>query len=502
MQQRLTILFLLISIQLFSIDCFSQSHYISSFGAKGDGITNNSRIIQNAIDSLHHLGGGQLIFKEGTYLSGSIELKSGVHLVLEANSKILGSSHPDDYHALDRWPALILANDAKNIGISGSGIIDGDGAELALRIDSLFYEGQIDSSDYNFLDKRPKASIRPQLIELVNCKDISIKGIRLEQAASWVQSYFRCERLVIDSIHVESDTYWNNDGIDIIDCKNVRITNSYFNSSDDGICLKSYNLGYKGPQNNRVMCDSIYVANCTIRSSASAFKIGTSSYWGFKNILVENIQVFDTYRSAIALESVHNGAIENVRIRNVVARNTGNALFVRLGGIPTSDRKGYFKNVIIENIDVEIAKDIPDKDYEIRGPSLPYFHNIFPSSITGVKDNHLSGLNLKNIKIQFPGGGNKAYANLPLDGLDRIPEYPTKYPEFSMFGELPAWGFYIRNAEGLELDHVMLELKETDYRPAVVLDNTEDLKLLIAVFGDDKKTQIYKKGVGTIQKKD
>ncbi len=377
----------------------AQEVNILDHGAIADGRSLSTEAIQRSIDKAHKMGGGTVVFPKGVYLSGSIVLKSNVELKLLDSAIILGSTDPDHYLSLQRWKALILADGAENIKISGKGVIDGQGARLALHIDSLFYAGKIDSAYYNLADKRPRADIRPQLIEFVNCSRIEIRGVELRNAASWVQSYFRCNGLSIDSIRVESDTYWNNDGIDIIDSKNVRITNSYFNASDDGICLKSYAGGYKGPQNLEIMCDSIYIANCRIRSSASALKFGTSSYRGFKNITIEDIEIFDTYRSAIALESVHNGVIENVLIQNIKAENSGNAIFIRLGGIPTADRKGEFKNVLIRDVVANISESVPDEDYQIRGPALPFFHNIFPSSITGIPNNKISDETIINSSI-------------------------------------------------------------------------------------------------------
>jgi parallel beta-helix repeat protein len=108
-----------------------------------------------------------------------------------------------------------------------------------------------------------------------------------------VQNYQNCTNLIIDSIKVESNTFWNNDGIDITDCKNVRITNCAINSDDDGICLKS--------SDRKSCCENIYIANCTVRASASAVKLGTASWGGFKKITIRDIKVYDTFRSAIAI---------------------------------------------------------------------------------------------------------------------------------------------------------------------------------------------------------
>jgi len=269
---------------------------ILSLGAKGDGKTLNTSIIQSGIDSLAKQGGGKLIIPEGHFLSGSIILKSGVELHLQKNAVLLGSTNPYHYISLNRWKALVLADGQNNIAISGKGTIDGQGRRLALNADSLYYIGEMDAKYYNLRRKRPNEGYRPQNIEMVKCKNVRISGVTIKDAACWVQTYDLCENLVLDSIRVISDAYWNNDGIDISDCRNVRVTNSFVNSADDGICLKS---GDKDDWN-----DSIYIANCTVRSSANAVKFGTGSTGGFKNVTIENIKVYDTFRSAIALETV------------------------------------------------------------------------------------------------------------------------------------------------------------------------------------------------------
>jgi parallel beta-helix repeat protein len=150
-----------------------------------------------------------------------------------------------------------------------------------------------------------------------------MKNIHLQNAATWVQNYKECSNVEIDSVHVFSNTFWNNDGIDLVDCKNARVTNCVINAADDGICLKS--------ENRNSYCENIYVANCKVRSSASAIKFGTASYGGFKKIVIKDIEVYDTYRSAIAIEVVDGGVVDDVQVSNIRAVNTGNAIFIRLG---------------------------------------------------------------------------------------------------------------------------------------------------------------------------
>lgn len=463
---------------------------ILSHGATPDGKTLNTSAIQAAIDEVNASGGGRVIVPKGRFLTGSIVLKSNVDLHLEKGAVLLGSTDPKQYIQLHNntcvgYKALLLAYQAERIALTGQGTINGQGSRLALNIDSLFYIGQIDSVQYEFPEKRPKWFLRPQVIQFFDCKEVRVTDVTVKNSACWVQTYVLCEDLVIDGIRVESDAYWNNDGIDIVDCRRVRVTNCDINAADDGICLKSYlgHIYYTHP--TITGCDSILIQGCRVRSSASAVKFGSASFGGFRNVVIKDIRVYDTFRSAIALEVVGGGILENVLVDGIRATNTGNAIFLRLGQIHREP--GKLRNIVIRNMAVEVPWKRPDDDYEMRGPALPFFHNIFPSSIVGLPGHPVENVTLEHIRITYPGRGNPAYANLPLSRLDQVPELPKKYPEFSMFGELPAWGLYARHVEGLTLKDVRLEIREPDYRPAVVADDVKGFgKEGLDIRGDKK----------------
>lgn len=483
--KRLTALSIVLIIGL---KVFSAEYNIQKRGAVPDGKTLNTTVIQTAIDELAAKGGGKLIFPEGNYLTGSIILKSGVELHLQKNAVLLGSTDPHQYKSLNRWKALVLADGQNNIAISGKGTIDGQGRRLALNVDSLYYVGQLDPKFYNLKRKRPNEVMRPQNIEMVKCKNVRISGVTIKDASCWVQTYDLCQNLVLDSIRVISDAYWNNDGIDISDCRNVRVTNCFVNSADDGICLKSHATDHWN--------DSIYIANCTVRSSANALKFGTASTGGFRNVKIENIKVYDTYRSAIALETVDGGLLENIDVSNITATNTGNAIFIRLGHRNTDDRYSRLRNVVIRNVKVEVPFDRPDSEYELRGPDLPFFHNHFPASITGIPGHPVENVTLENIEITYPGRGNDGLAYAPVNRLKDIPEVEAEYPEFSMFGELPAWAFYVRHVEGLTMKNISVRAKARDYRPAFVFDEVKNLKIdQLRITEEDQGPQVILRNV-------
>ena len=455
---------------------------VLDYNAVGNGTALNTVAIQKAIDAASgNKNGGKVVFPRGVYLSGTLALKSNVELHLQEGAVLLGSTDPRHYRKLEvkgaptpkktddnSRLAFLIAENAKNIALSGKGTIDGQGRELALTIDSLHHIGEVIDPDYNTRSMRPNETVRPKIINFMLCENITVTDLTLKNASGWVQSYEICDNVKIKNLTIQSRAYWNNDGIGITDCTNVHISDCNVNTADDGIVLKSYYPGYVN--------DGIYIGNCTVRSSASAIKFGTASYSGFKNIVIENIKVFDTFRSAIALESVDGGIIENVEVNNIIAKNTGNAIFVRLGH-RAGENPGIVKNVSFKNIDVEVPFGRPDIDYDMRGPEVGYFHNQFPAPIAGIPGHPIENISFENITISYPGRASKGMAYVPISRLDQVPENIKGYPEYTMFRELPSWGFYVRHAKDVKMRNIKLLVRDSDFRPALVFEDVEGLTI-------------------------
>jgi hypothetical protein len=472
---------------MLNVLCFSQmkDQNINKYGAVADGITNNAAAIQQAIDKVSASGGGRVIIPPGNYMTGAIFLKSGVDLHLQLGATLLGPTTTEGYLKAKSRPSIVSARDQHDIAISGQGIIDGQAQELMLDIFKKLRSGEL-KEDSIWLVKRPGVA-RANNINIVGCKNVKVTGITLKNSSDWVQDYRQCDNVVIDRIKVQSTAYWNNDGLDITDSKNVRITNCYINSSDDAICLKS--------EDARFLCENIYIDSCTVRSSANGFKLGTASFGGFKNIVVRNLTVYDTYRSAIALESVDGGILENIDIRGVTARNTGNAIFIRRGHRNVNGKVGSLKGVHIADVKADIPLFKPDQGYPIEGPPdhlnpgfdkmprrpssyhiyghpfLPY--NLIPSSIVGIPGYPVENVLLENIHITYGGKADKNIAFIAPDAITKIPENKDRYPEFSMWGELPSWGFYMRHASGIQVKNMTLSYIQDDFRPAIVMDDVQ-----------------------------
>jgi hypothetical protein len=474
MRHKLISCILIIVVILFPGYVFSQHKQINilSLGAIADGKTYNTTIIQNAINNVSTLGGGMVIIPSGHFLTSVIHMKSNVDLHLEKNAFLLGSTKRIDYGHSDA-SALIVAKGAHNIAITGQGIIDGQGDDLLKNIYIMLNAGTLKDAEWKMYNPwhqmRPEERNRPKIIAFENCNNIQVKGIELKNGLDWIEEYKNCSDLIIDSIKVESNTFWNNDGIDLVDCKNVKVLHSFFNVDDDGICLKSVD--------RNSCCENIYIADCTVRSSASAVKFGTDSRGGFKNITIRDIKVYDTYRSAIAIECVDGGTADNIDVRNITATNTGNAIFMRLGHRNKDALVSTLQNVYIGNMQVTVPNTKPDKGYPMEGPVLKYPHNVFPSSITGIPGHPVKNITIENIAIQYEGGGSDKVADFSIDSLSKVPECVNAYPEFSMFGELPAWGLYVRHVDSLRMKNIRLSYQKFDYRPSCIFDDVNRLQM-------------------------
>jgi polygalacturonase len=254
---------------------------VRNYGAIGDGTKLDTAALQQAIDTAANAGGGTVNFPSGRYLSGSLELKSHVTLELEAGAILLGSPRLSDYHHGD-YRGLLWADRQQDFTVSGPGVIDGQGGEL------------VAGTEAGDRPSHAKAGPRPMVINFHNCTHITVQDITLQDSASWVEDYRDCDHLTLKHITVRSMAALNNDGMDIDGCQQVVVRGCDIDSEDDGICLKSKDR----------TCADVLVENCRVRSSCNALKCGTESAGGFKNITCRNLEIYDTYISAIALETV------------------------------------------------------------------------------------------------------------------------------------------------------------------------------------------------------
>jgi polygalacturonase len=390
--------------------------------------------LQKLIDAAAARGGGTVLIPPGRHVTGTLVLRSRVRLWLEPGAVLEASRNLADFRVLpgplrgytDNYTdkSLIHAEDAEDVSIEGRGVIDGQGAAF----------------------KGPY-KVRPYLIRMIRCRNVALSGITIKDSPMWVQHYLGCDGVSIHGITVRSHVNANNDGIDIDCCRRVRISDCDVDSGDDAIVLKSTTLE---------PCRDVTVTNCTLSSACNAFKLGTESNGGFEEIVFSNSTVYDTRLAAIALEIVDGGEMNGVAIRNISMRNVGAPLFLRLGdrGRPPADGVarqpvGRLRNVSISGIRARGC-----------GP--------IGCAIAGLPGHRIEHVSLSDVRLEFVGGGTAEQAR-------RVPEeLPAAYPEFKMFGPLPAYGLYCRHVRGLRLRDVELECAKPDARPPLVCAGVEN----------------------------
>ncbi|UCG57210.1 MAG: glycoside hydrolase family 28 protein [Phycisphaerales bacterium] len=423
---------------------------VRDFGAEGDGKTLNTHSIQATIDKCAAGGGGTVYLPPGKWLSGTIYLDSHVTLLLDAGSTLLGSRDPNHYahprpskgegqqtRDFSYW-SLIAGSDLKRVTIRGGGTIDGQGSAFGW-----------------------KGGRRPKGIYLENCRDVLVEGVRMRSAGSWMQHYRNCDRVAIRGIAVFNHVAYNNDGLNIDSCRDVCIDGCMVDSDDDAVVLKSLSLS---------PCENVTIANCIISSHCNAIKMGTESGGGFQNITISNCTICSprysqvTYGrqrglAGLALEIVDGGTLERIAISNIVIKGVSVPIFMRLGNrarqYDSSKPKpgvGTFRNVALDNI---IATDTSS----------------IGCSITGLPGYPVEDISLTNIRLGFEGGGTRE------DAWREVPEKAASYPESTMFGVLPAYGFYCRHVKGLKLTNVQLQTAAPDQRHALLCEDAEDVTI-------------------------
>ncbi len=470
------------------------SYNVKDFGAKGDGKTIDSPAINKAIDAASANGGGTIYFPAGIYLSFSIRLKSNITIFLDNGATLLAADPQNNKGSYDlpepnefdmyqdfghsHWKnSLIWGIGVENVAILGQGKIDGKGlTRRSPGPNKPRTAGETPTSLKGNVSPLGETSpvaemngLGNKAISLKNARNVTLKDITIFEGGHFALLATGVDNLTIDNLKVDT----NRDGFDVDSCRNVRISNSSVNSpNDDAIVLKSsYALGFNRATENVTITNSQVSGfdlgtflDGTFKTTqefapdkdraTGRIKFGTESNGGFKNITISNC-VF-VHSRGLALETVDGGNIEDVTISNITMRDVTTApIFIRLGArqrAPANTPIGAIRRVNISNFVVSDA----DSRYA--------------SIIAGLNGHDIEDVKLSNIRIYFKGGGTSE------DAKREVPENEKNYPEPSMFGTLPAYGFFVRHARGISFDNVEVSFAKDEARPAFVLNDVKGVE--------------------------
>ena len=470
---------------------------VRNFGAVGNGTNLDSPAINRAIDAAAAAGGGMVTIPAGTYLSGSIHLKSNIHLVINAGATILGA--PQSMNAYDEaepfaGPAyqdgghtyfhnsLIWGENLTNVFITGNGMINGgalsrgDGRED--QRSGLVGSGRNSSprgngGGTNFPPARLRDTNAPagnpnapdrlgnKAIVLKLCENVLIRDVTIFHGGHFAILVTGCDNMTIDNVTIDTDR----DGMDIDCCRNTTVSNCRVNSpNDDGICPKStYALG------RPVIEENLTIVNCQVsgfeegtlldgtmkpsRSKNGRIKFGTESSGGFRNCTVANCTFRDC--KGLALEEVDGGILENITIDNISMMNVATyPIYITTGKrnrTPNLTTNSRMKNILISNV---VATGV-DRQSGIQ--------------IAGLPEQPIEGLRLENIRLIYNGGGTTN------DAVQVPAELGTGYPEPR--GVMPAYGLFARHVKDLELANINVSFEKDDFRPAIECMDVNGLEI-------------------------
>jgi polygalacturonase len=441
---------------------------VRNFGAVGNGVHLDHAAINAAIDTCAAQGGGQVLIPAGNYLCGSIRLKSNIDLHLSLGARIVGA--PQSMKAYDEAEkfegsqyqdgghtyfhnSLIWGEHLQNVSITGLGVIDGGGLTKQDRESGTsILNGSIGLGD--------------KTVALKLCRNVNIHDVTILHGGHFAIIITGCDIVDINNVNIDT----NRDGIDIDCCKFTTVSNCKVNSpNDDAIVLKS-SYALQKP----VPCDNILITNCVVMGykegtyydgtyipnevgwACGRIKLGTESNGGYHNITISNCSFI--YSSGLALEEVDQGVMSNIVVSNIAMSHVHHyPIYITTGCRNrgpkeiTSASKGC--NIQISNMtadDVEPTCGI---------------------QITGMKDHPLSNIRLSNIQINYLGGGTKE------EGFKEFKELNTSYPEPKSLGRCPAYALFARHVEGLHLDHITFKTVAPDYRPAIILNDVDNLDI-------------------------
>ena len=450
---------------------------VRDFGAVGDGKTPDHPAINRAIDAAVAAGGGTVFLPAGTYLSGSIHLRSNLRLFLDAGATILGA--PQSLNAYDETEpysaggyqdgghcyfhnSLIWGENLTNVFITGHGLINGGGLQ---NMDTIL-DQMCGHLNWQHPDQTPTnlppVRLGNKAIALKLCKNVLIRDITIVRGGHFAILFTGCDNLTVDNVTLDT----NRDGIDIDCCRNTMISNCRINApGDDGLCIKSsYALG------EIRLTENLTIVNCQLSGFAEGtlldgtmkptsklhfgrIKFGSESSGGYRNCTIAHF----TFRSCrgLALEENDGGILENISINNLTMSDMPEyAIYIsasKRNRTPELKTNSRIRNILISNV---IADGVGNK---------------CGVKITGLPEQSIEGIRLENIRLTSNGGATQAHAaRMPkvIGGGD-----PTTA------GMVPAYGIYARHVRDLELANIHVNFVTNDFRPAAMFADIQGLEI-------------------------
>lgn len=363
----------------------AQEVNVRSFGAKGDGTTLDTAAIQKALDT----GADRVIVPPGTYLTGTLWLKSNTDLHLEKGATLLGSPDLNHYNALDAYPQnggsksegwcgkhLLLAVGQENVSLTGDGTIDGNGRAFFAPISEARQPGDF-VWRHGFVSSKDRANQRRpgQGVVFVQCRNVRVSGVRLVDMPCWSCFLHGCEDVYVSGLTVRNDIrHANTDGLDIDTCRHVRVGACDISTGDDVFAIRCNPTKLT---NGATTCEDIVISNCIGACAASGVRIGVGN-GTIQNVRFSNIRL-DEAGHGLLVQTCYPGAnhtgatIRDITFENMTIGDSGHAVLVTAG---TPAAKAPLENIVFRNLKAATSGSVIVEGTESIRPTNIHFDNL------------------------------------------------------------------------------------------------------------------------------
>ena len=475
MKTTLTLLTALLLAPLAALHAAEPKVYdITSYGAKGDGTTLNTQMIQQAVDACHDAGGGVVSVPKGVFLTGSLRLKSGVVLRVEKEAILRGSPKIADYAVetaeldwseapsfqfksfnVQHRPALIYAEDAEQVGLEGSGVIDGQGG-VASKI---------------FPNKDDPKRRHPIMIRFEHCRNVKLSGLTLIDPGMLTTFFVRSTDIQIERVTVRSrNSAKFGNALVFAGSRRVRIKDCDADCKDD--CVTFMNFHPDWPN------EDIEISGCRLTTNWCAIRIGGESFGATRRLTMRDC-TFTDCQGGIKIESAGGQTHEDLSFSNIEMTKVCQPIMVLASRFAFSKHHqtrrppiGHIRNVRFEHIKAVVG------DGGILRSSWrdAASYKRFCSAVVSGPGSLIEDILFSDIDITFPGGGTAEQASrLDVGELLEAFEYLKWAVPFD--GELPASALYLRHVKGVRLENVRYAVEKPDARAFIAGDDVQGLTL-------------------------
>jgi polygalacturonase len=400
--------------------------WVNDFGAVNDSTVVISKIIQKTIDECARKGGGVVAFRPGVYLTGSIYVKSNVHLKIDKGVLIKGSQDFNDYPEIDtriagiemKWPsALINVIGQKNVMVSGEGKVNAQGKFCWDKYWSMRKE--YEPKGLRWIVDYDAKRVRTFLVQ--SSSDVTLKGLTFSNAGFWTIQLLYSDHLTVDGVTIRNNEDGkgpSTDGIDIDSSSWVLVENCDIDCNDDDFCLKA-GRDWDGLRVNRPT-EYVVIRKCIARKGGGLLTLGSETSGGIRHVLATDLTAMGTGNGFhIKSATTRGGTVEDIHFQNITMDSVGNAFMYTMNWNPSYSYsklpEGYTQETLPAHWKVMLTKVEPEEK------GIPHFKDIYVSNVvvkharkaingSGLDQSLLENFNFKNITINAANAGEVNYA--------------------------------------------------------------------------------------------